>query len=237
MRIMQQTVSRNGDQQIHCHEWFARDHADRVVLIYPTWAGISDFERTVARRLNESGMEAVIVDFHSNTCDLSSVEARYSAMHRYTRDIAYMSHHLYELNDWIRNQLGNRSNHAPDAFSVLGFCLGGMCALMSGQTQQGLVNAISFHGLLSFPKSTPPADPSTRFIILNGLGDPMVPKTDVQETQDYFETHQQELCLINFSCTQHSFAIPGADDADIGVQYNPEVAERSWRYALDFLTE
>lgn len=237
MTILQQTVSRHNDQQIHCHEWFVQNHADRVVLIYPTWAGITDFERTVAGRLNASGLEAVIVDFYGNTNDLSSVEGRYSAMQGYTRDISDMSHHLYVLNDWIRNQVGNRNSQTPRTFSILGFCLGGMCALMSGQSQQGLMNAISFHGLLSFPKSTPPADPSTRFMILNGLSDPMVSKTDVQETQVYFETHQQTLCFINFSCALHSFAIPSADDPDIGVQYNHEVAERSWRYALDFLTE
>ncbi len=235
MKNTQQTVEQALQGQVHRHEWFRLDNADHCVLVYPTWAGITDFERTIAKRLNASGLEAIVVDFFGSGHDLSTFESRHDAMLSHTRDFAGMTTHLQVLNDGIRNRLQDRPGGDLNTLSLLGFCLGGMCTLISGQSQKGFANAISFHGLLSFPKDAPPKDPATRFMILNGQSDPMVPVTDIRETQDYFETHQQELTFINFSRTLHSFTIPGSDNPDNGVQYKREVAERSWRYALDLL--
>ncbi len=235
MSNLQQIVEQHMQGQVHRHEWFRPDNADHCVLIYPTWAGITDFERSIAERLNAAGLEAVIVDFFGCGHDLSTLESRRDAMLSYTSDFAGMTVHLQVLNDWILNRLQDRPEGAVTTLSLLGFCLGGMCALISGQSQRGFANAISFHGLLSFPKATPPKDPATHFMILNGQADPMVSAKDIHATQDYFETHQQELTFINFSRTLHSFSIPGADNPKNGVQYKPEVAERSWRYALDLL--
>jgi len=234
MKNMQQIVEQPLQGQVHRHEWFRPDNADHCVLIYPTWAGITDFERSIAERLNAAGLETVIVDFFGSAHDLSTLESRREAMLSHTGDFVGMTAHLQTLNDWVRQQLPDQAGRAR-TISILGFCLGGMCALMSGQTQSGFANAISFHGLLSFPKDAPPSDPATRFMILNGQTDPMVPDTDIRAVQHYLEAHQQELTFINFSRTLHSFTIPGADNPSNGVQYKPEVAERSWRYALDLL--
>ncbi len=235
MKNMQQIVEQPVQGQAHRHEWFRLDSARHRVLVYPTWAGITDFERSIAQRLNASGLEAVIVDFFGSGHDLSTIETRREAMLSYTRDFTGMTAHLQVLNDWILNRLQDQPGCTFVTRSLLGFCLGGMCALISGQTQRGFTNAISFHGLLSFPKEAPPQDLATRFMILNGQADPMVSAKDIHATQDYFETHQQELTFINFSRTLHSFSIPGVDNPQNGVQYKPEVAERSWRYALDLL--
>lgn len=232
MKKKQQTVEQSTQGHIHSHEWFRLDQAQHSVLIYPTWAGITDFERGIAERLNRSGFDAIIVDFFGSAHDLSTIETRREAMLGYTQDFDRMTAHLHQLNDWIRGQ----PNLCKVLTSTLGFCLGGMCALVSGLTQQHFVNAVSFHGLLSFPKETTPKDPITRFMILNGHADPMVPEKDIRATQDYFEAHQQELTLMNFSRTLHSFTLPDADSPENGVQYNQEVAERSWRYAVDLLT-
>lgn len=235
MKDLQQTIERNGQEQLHLHEWFPCGNASHCVLVYPTWAGITDFERAIAERLNASGFEAVIVDFFGSTQDLSTVESRCDAMLGYTQDFDSMAIHLNTLNLGVRSQLQQHPESTSSTTSVLGFCLGGMCALISGQTQQGFANAISFHGLLSFPKETAPVEPSTRFMILNGQSDPMVPETDIRTTQQYFEAHRQEMTLISFSRTLHSFTIPDADNPGNGVQYKPEIAARSWRYALDLL--
>ncbi|GAA0790445.1 dienelactone hydrolase family protein [Marinobacterium sediminicola] len=231
MKNRQQTVEQSLGDNHHRHEVFKTDHATHQVLIYSTWAGITDFERNIAERLNTSGLDAVVMDFFGRHCDLSTIEARREAMLGYTRDFKAMTGHLHRLNAFVLAHTGQTTM----TNSVMGFCLGGMCAMLSGLTQTGLAHAISFHGLLSFPLNAPPADPATRFMILNGLADPMVPEADIRTTERYFERHQLDLTFINFSRTQHSFMLPDANNPENGVQYNPEVAERSWHYAVDRL--
>ncbi|GAA0703112.1 hypothetical protein GCM10009104_35770 [Marinobacterium maritimum] len=233
MENSKQIVEQKIKGSLHRHECYNLSGARHQVMIYPTWAGITDFERGVAKRLNSAGLSARVVDFFGSAYDLTTIESRREAMSTYTQDFSQMTQHLGVLNEGIRCDAGGNTA----AVSVMGFCLGGMCALLSGLTQQGFASAISFHGLLSFPKATPPADPATRFLILNGNADPMVPGTDIRETQAFFESHQLDLTFINFSRTRHSFSIPGADNPEAGVQYNPRAAERSWRYATDMLAQ
>ncbi|PSL12100.1 dienelactone hydrolase [Marinobacterium halophilum] len=224
-------IEQNTEGELFRHEHFQLTGASHQVLVYPTWAGITDFERRVASRLNSAGFDAVIVDLFGNTQDLSTIEARKSAMHRLTRDFNHMVEHLCQLNTFICTQAGNEDKQA----SAMGFCLGGMCAVLTGLTRAGYMAAISFHGLLSFPKDRRPTDTTTRFMLLNGNIDPMVPEEDICATLNYFEDNQLDLTFMNFSRTLHSFSIPGAYNPDAGVMYNPDVAEQSWRYALDLL--
>lgn len=233
MRDSKQIIEQTIKGYLHRHECYNLDGARHQVLIYPTWAGITDFERGMARRLNSAGLSAMVVDFFGSAHDLTTIETRRKAMNTYTQDFSHMTQHLGVLNESIDCDFWGDTA----AISVMGFCLGGMCALLSALTQEGFTSAISFHGLLSFPKEGPPADPTTRFMILNGNADPMVPGSDILETQAFFESHQLDLTLINFSRTLHSFSVPGADNPETGVQYNPGAAERSWRYALDELQQ
>jgi dienelactone hydrolase len=51
--------------QTHQHEHYPSTNGGSAkhVLIFPTWAGITDFERDIAARLNSSGCDATLIDF------------------------------------------------------------------------------------------------------------------------------------------------------------------------------
>lgn len=220
--------------QRFCHELFRtpRQDVSTLVLLYPTWAGITDFERSVARQLNGEGFDAMIIDYHGKGVDLSSLEGRQQAMRSLTNDFSRLRLLLAELTDGALTHTGHYAHLAS-----IGYCLGGTCSLQAGLFDQRVSAAISFHGLLSFPKDTPVARQECRFLILNGALDPMVSDADISATQCYFDEYSLDMTFMNFSRTMHSFAIPGSDNPANGVRYNSATDKRSWQYALTCLEE
>ncbi|SEG66066.1 dienelactone hydrolase family protein [Marinobacterium lutimaris] len=230
---MRTSISRTVHTGLHSHEFFATDGKTRTLaLIFPTWAGISAFERAVAKRLNGMGLDAVIVDYHGSRTDLTSMEGRQEAMQNLVADFEALRQHLQTLKSEIERELGAYENKLS-----LGYCLGGLCTLQLGLIDSELRASISFHGLLSFPKDLPALTSGCRFLILNGSADPMVTRQEIAETLDYFDQNQLDMSFISFSGTAHSFAIPGSNNPAAGVSYSPLADRRSWRLATDLIAE
>lgn len=227
--IETQSLSRGAN----CHELFAiNPPATTLVLVFPTWAGITEFEREVASRLVEQGHDAIIIDYHGDKADLSTMEGRQLAMGEMLRDFELFRQSLERLMTDLGETLRGYRNLVS-----LGYCLGGLCSIQLGLILGPLKAAISFHGLLSSPKTLSPLSKSCRFLILNGSADPMVPTRDITETLGYFDKHDLDMTFVSFSHTQHSFAIPGSHNPQAGVMYHPTSDKRSWRYAMAHLTE
>lgn len=222
------------NNRIHSHELFST-HNDcrRLVLIFPTWAGITEFERNKARQLNAAGHDAVVVDLFGNTANLSSLEGRQAAMAPFLADLSTLQQRIAELVDHLRKPLFEGRSH----IAAIGFCLGGLCAVHSGLQEEEIHCAVSFHGLLKLPRSVGDSAANTRFMILNGSQDPMVCATEVADAIRFFDASSLDMMLVSLSGTVHSFMLPDAANPEAGVLYNAKSAARSWQLCEDFLCE
>lgn len=228
------TLIQNINNRTHSHELFiTQPNHDRLVLVFPTWAGITEFERNIAGQLNRAGHDALIIDLFGNTADLSTIEGRKDAMEPLLADLSILQKRISELVDHLRNPLFDGRSH----IAAIGFCLGGLCAVHSGLQEVEIQCAVSFHGLLKLPAVANPSAANTRFMILNGSQDPMVSSLDVSTTIQFFDAHSLDLVLVSLSDTLHSFMLPEAANPEAGVLYSAKSAARSWRLCEDFLLE
>jgi len=217
----------------HRHELYPMKETShgRRVLVFSTWAGITDFERDVAERLNRAGHSAILVDLFGVSADLSTFEKKQRAISPYLQDLAVLQAHVSALIVSVKRAIPA----VNQPMSAIGFCLGGLCALHAGLQEHDVDTAVSFHGLLKLPSITGHAAQNTRFLILNGSRDPMVSADEVTSAIQFFDDRALDMTLVSLGGTYHSFMLPDADNPKAGVLYNPQSADRAWALCENFL--
>jgi dienelactone hydrolase len=140
----------------------------------------------------------------------------------------------------------------PTRVAAIGFCLGGKCVLdlLRAAPPNGFLRGVvSFHGILdggprdamrSVQQQKAPG-PGVRALAIHGYKDPFVSDEmllaffkDMESRRVDFEVR------IVGPVVLHAFMRPdktSAADAEIGLQYNEVIAQRSWQAMLDFLQE
>lgn len=217
----------------HQHEWLPVTGSDTLVLIYPTWAGITDFERQIATAMNQQGFSVMLVDIFGQGVALNSLEERRVAMTSYLDDRPLLNQSLQAFANFALEQ--------PDAIDkrlmVTGYCFGGLCAILSALLLPTIEAAASFHGLLKIPLDLEPSNPDVRLFILNGYQDPMVPEHDVLAFQQRLDALGLDWVIMHFGKAMHSFTLPTANAPAHGNCYEPKTAIRAWQALLAFFTE
>jgi dienelactone hydrolase len=221
--------------QTHQHEHYPSTNGGSAkhVLIFPTWAGITDFERDIAARLNSSGCDATLIDFFGADTALTTQQDRQKAIAPFLNDLSLLQAQVSALVTSLRHNL----SEPGQSLSAIGFCLGGLCAIHAGLQEQHVDRVVSFHGLLRLPSTVGHNARNARFLILNGSLDPMVSNDEVSSAIRFFDRYSLDMTLISISGTCHSFMLPDADNPQAGVLYNPRSATRAWTYCEQFLFE
>lgn len=211
-----------------------------VVVIHDVW-GLSDHTRDVARRFAAAGFVALAVDLYRR---LPAVE-------------------IQDPGRWIRGlsdplaleevQAGIDFLAAHPAVSgrrvgVVGFCMGGMYALLGAARCRGLSAAVVFYGLLAHDRgmlhsdagldpARKPCEPlaaaaEIRCPLLGFFGedDEFVPPSDVERLR---------ASLARAAPPSEVEVYPGAGHAFMNdtrpAAFRPELARRAWLHSLDFL--
>tara|TARA_R110000764_G_scaffold42194_1_gene94924 strand:+ start:545 stop:1255 length:711 start_codon:yes stop_codon:yes gene_type:complete len=203
------------------------------VVIWPTFSGLSDFEKSVADQIAAFGFSVTAIDLYGqdkNPVALDEKRAKMGALLAEAEPLHALQHQL--------------TQSACDGMQTktivhVGFCLGGRLALEAGLHFEDSAGAASFHGLMSFfrAQSEDKANTKAKILVLNGHQDPLVPEGDAQEAKRYWTSLRMDFQFVDFSNTVHSFMLPSADNPDHGSQYNPLVAQRSYLYLANFLEE
>lgn len=227
----------NLSGQAHRHEYYPATSEDRTrqVLVFPTWEGITDFERDIATRLNDKGYSAMLIDFYGTETNLATLQDRQRAMTPFLNDLSLLQAKVSALVTSLEQDFLNKESTRP--LSVIGFCLGGLCAIHAGLQEQKISSAISFHGLLKLPHTIGHAAQNTRFLIINGSLDPMVTMDEVARAINFFDDHSLDMTLVSISGTYHAFMQPRANSPKSGVLYSPVSSHRAWRLCESFLSE
>ncbi|SVB07772.1 uncharacterized protein METZ01_LOCUS160626 [marine metagenome] len=203
-----------------------------LVLIVHTWAGKDDFVHERAEDLAALGYVGFAVDMYGNGKVGSNTEENQSLMAPLLSDRNVLKDRITSALHFGKSLPGVD----PNKVAAIGYCLGGLVVLdlaRSGENFQGLV---SFHGLL-MGSDISEKGIQAKILVLHGERDPMVPSDMVDAFQKEMTKAGADWQLHSYGGTYHAFTKPGADDPNLGTQYNKSAAERSWKSMQNFFEE
>lgn len=217
----------------HVHvAWDGDDSSDVHVVIWPTWCGLSDFEKGFADTIVGWGHTATAVDLYGVGRNPIEPQAKADTMMALVAD----KDPLVALQKMICEDIAQAHPHKK--LVHIGFCLGGRLAMEAGLHNPTSHGAVSFHGLMDFHRldATEVFNKHTRFLIFNGFQDPMVAAESAHKARLYLDEQGLDWQFVDFGQTQHSFMLPEANSPQEGHAFNANASARSHnmlRYFLD----
>ena len=214
--------------------------APGVVMIHDVW-GLSDHTRDLAERLAAEGFATLAIDLYRREAEVAI--ANPGAWMRELSDPQVLA----DLQAGI-DHLAERSGGRP--VGVVGFCMGGMYALMAACGCAGLSAAVPFYGLLSHEhgllhdehgldpvkKPRQPLDmaPDLACPLLAFFGeeDDFIPVSDVRRLEAGLTSSAQPAEVLVFPGAGHAFMNDTRPEA-----YRPAIAAEAWRRMVDFLRQ
>jgi dienelactone hydrolase len=204
-----------------------------AVLVAPTWAGCTDFEREQALRLAGLGYVGLAVDMYGGGAVGADKAECTALMTPMMSDRALLQARIGAAVDAIRIQ----PEAADEAVAAIGFCFGGLCVLDLARTRQDIAGVVSLHGLLLPADNVSDPDIRAKVLVLHGYDDPMVlPEQMLAFTTEMTATGC-DWQLHAYGQTLHAFTNPEANDPDFGTVYSPTASRRAYRALDDFLSE
>eukprot|EP00732_Lithocolla_globosa_P002825 Lithocolla_globosa_v1_NODE_1989_length_2226_cov_3.643943.p1 type:complete len:317 gc:universal NODE_1989_length_2226_cov_3.643943:1036-1986(+) len=220
--------------------WLAfqdNDHIQRpVVLVFPNYAGLKQFDKDQAIFLAQLGYVGLAVDLYKTPYDIRnpSKDAPKEVVAKHVKTaFSEMNRHLRNPKPW-RELMGKYLKLArqhprvhPVYAAAIGYCFGGQCVLelvRGGYQVQGVV---SFHGILQskpnnilkeqgFDSSIDDAglinnyNKDCHVLIENGELDELVPYPSVVDFQKEMNSNKIHWRFNNHAQTPHGFALaPG----------------------------
>jgi carboxymethylenebutenolidase len=214
--------------------------APGVVMIHDVW-GLSEHTRDMADRLAVEGFSVLALDLYRREAEVR-IENPAVWMRRLS-DPQVLADVQTGI-DFLATRTGGRK------IGVLGFCMGGMYALMASCTCAGLSAGVPFYGLLShehgllydeqgLDESRKPRQPldlaaelGCPLLAFFGEDDEFIPLSDVRALEQGLAASDQPAEVIVFPGAGHAFMNDTRPEA-----FRPEVAALAWRRTLAFLDE
>lgn len=203
-----------------------------AVLVFHAWGGRDGFAEGRARKLAELGYVGAAVDLYGvgkRGHDKASSQALMTPLVSdppLLRSRIAAAHRAVEAVDGV----------ASDRMAAIGFCFGGMCAILAARMGLPLRGVVSFHGLLKIGERLD-AEVRARILVLHGQDDPMVPPKDVGEFAAEMKRIDADWQLHAYPGVVHAFTNPVANDPDFGTVYDAGADRRSWRAMRQFFDE
>ncbi|MEM7084166.1 MAG: dienelactone hydrolase family protein [Pseudomonadota bacterium] len=204
-----------------------------VVMVCGTILGRNEFVLDRARALARMGYVGVALDVYGEgfaTTDFAQGRVKMDAL---KEDRESLRTRLSASIDFIANQ----PNVDGLKMAVIGYCFGGLCALDVARSRDDVRAVASFHGALTPPPRMLSAPINAKVLILHGDADPLVPDEAVTAVQRELTAREADWQLHRYGFAYHSFAVPGANAPERGLQYNELAQRRSWSSLEQLLSE
>lgn len=209
------------------------------VLIGHALMGQGDFVREIAEKFAHLGYVGFALDMYSDgKCTEDREEAK-GWMAELVEDPMRIRNRIQAAISCVKKM----PSVDPDKIAIIGYCLGGACAIESVRANLPLKGAVSIHGVLGNPSKLPTKEYpmaetiESSLLILHGHDDPFVSSEDIKKFQDTMTEKKVDWQMISYSNTQHAFTNSKVNMPEIGLVYNEKTANRSWSHTLTFLKE
>jgi carboxymethylenebutenolidase len=211
-----------------------------IVVIHDVW-GLSDHTRDIARRFAAAGFSALAIDLYRR---LPAVEIQDPG--RWIRDLSDPLA-LEEVQAGI-DLLAAHPAVSGRRIGVVGFCMGGMYALLAAARCRGLSAAVVFYGLLAhdhgmlraeggLDPARKPCEPLAAAAEITcpllgffGEDDEFVPPSDVERLRVSLARASRPSEVLVYPDAGHAFMNDTRPAA-----FRPQLARRAWSRTLDFL--
>lgn len=231
MPVLAEVVERPVEYQadgILCEGWQAHEDGTSAsrpaVLIVHQWTGISDHEKTSARRLAAMGYNVLVTDVYGKGVRPQPPEAgREAGKYKKDRDLlrARLLAGLKVL------QADPRTD--ASRIACIGYCFGGLAAIELARAGAPLRAAVSFHGSLDSPRPQDGANIRCRILALHGADDPFVPAPDLAAFEQEMKQAGVAYKLVQYPGAVHAFTQRAAgNDPSKGAAYNEAADKASW---------
>lgn len=203
-----------------------------AVLVCHAWGGRDDFAENKAKALAELGYVGAAIDLYGvgkRGSEKSECEA--------------LMMPLLNAPETLRARLAAAVDQVKaldgvdtDRLGAIGFCFGGLCAILLARMGLPLRGVVSFHGLLKLgePLDTKPA---AKILVQHGQDDPMAPPADVGAFAEEMKRVDADWTLHAYPGVLHAFTVPAANDPDFGTVYDAGADKRSWLEMKRFLQD
>ncbi len=203
------------------------------VIIAHTWAGRSDFECQQADKLAALGYVGFALDMYGKGILGSGPDENTALMTPLMEDRPALQQRMAAA-------LATASQQPEtDAAKMasMGYCFGGLCSLDLARTSDGILGAVSFHGLFLAPGNTEGNKITAKVLCLHGNDDPMVPVDSVIALDKELTAAGADWQVHAYGNTLHAFTNPTAASPELGMAYNAAAERRSWASLVNFLEE
>lgn len=203
-----------------------------AVLIVHQWDGRSEFVGERARQLAAEGYAAFALDMYGKGILGKSVEENMKLMNPFMEDRRLIVQRVQAAVTTVCSLPEVDSTR----IAVIGYCFGGLCALDFARSGADIRGVASFHGLLK-GSGLPKKQIKAKILVQHGADDPMAPPDDVLAFQKEMNEADADWQIHIHGHAKHAFAVPGANNSELGLQYNVDANRRSWRCTVAFLSE
>jgi carboxymethylenebutenolidase len=213
-----------------------------VVVIHDVW-GLSDHTRDLARRFAAEGLAALAVDLYRRL-----PEVKIEDPGSWIRELSDPDM-LEEVQAGI-DFLASHASVSGHGVGVVGFCMGGMYALLAASACRGLSASVVFYGLLSHAhgmlhtqgapdRVRKPREPvataaeiACPLLGCFGEEDEFVPLADVDRLRDALSGASHAADVVVYPGAGHAFMNDTRPDA-----FRPETAAQAWGHMLRFFRQ
>lgn len=203
-----------------------------AVLVCHAWGGRDSFAEDRARALAELGYVGAAIDLYGlgkRGTDTASCQALMSAL---VEDPPRLRRRLAAAFQAVRVLEGVD----PERCAAIGYCFGGLCAILGARMGLPLRGVVSFHGSLRIGEPLP-GPVHAKLLIEHGQDDPLVPPAQLGAFAAEMQRLEVDWRLHAYPGVKHSFTDPRADNPALGMAYDADADRRSWAEARAFLAE
>ncbi|MDE2148628.1 MAG: dienelactone hydrolase family protein [Gammaproteobacteria bacterium] len=204
-----------------------------AVMVAHQWGGRDEFIDHRARKLAELGYAGFALDMYGKGRRGNNPEENARLMRPFMDDRKALARRMQAALAAVK-QL-----EAVDLQRVaaIGYCFGGLCVLDLARSGAELRGVASLHGLLKPPGHVAGNRIRAKILVLHGADDPMAPMEDVVALRNELSAAGTDWQVHIYGNAKHAFAVPGANNPQLGLAHDANAERRSWTAILDFLQE
>lgn len=204
-----------------------------TILIAHQWDGRSPFIEDRARAFAAEGYVAFALDIYGKGVLGTNPEQNQKLMAPFMENRKLLARRLHA--GWVA--ASQQPMVYPEEMAAIGYCFGGLCVLDMARAGEQLAGVASFHGLLEQPQPGFDAEIQAKILVMSGADDPMVPMENVSAFKQEMTSAGADWQVHIYGGAKHAFAVPGANNQELGIEHDAKAQHRSWFTTLAFLEE